>query len=338
MQVWALFRVILLIRAVLAVASTGSKGLNQHIREFGDSAIEDNLKRARYSLIYFYRDACQYCDKFNPDFENLSVLFNNASDSGEGENSIIQVIKTNGKVNPRLNQLFKVQSYPTLKLLDFKTMEIFTYTKRKRDILSLLEFVKEKVPDAKPNYKNFVSKVKYLDNASFDDHVKQSKKDTLVVFTMPYMDDWINYQYPAHFYQQLADRMSSDERNIQFSLVDAGSQAASDVIAGLKISNFPSIVYFKGDGRVKAYGVYDQNQVMHGILSEKTLDSFIDNIDSEEHGKWFESVEKMVESREESTEYDGNLHYKPGFNVRQDNRNGEDEEEQYRQLLREVEL
>lgn len=116
MQVWALFRVILLIRAVLAVASTGSKGLNQHIREFGDSAIEDNLKRARYSLIYFYRDACQYCDKFNPDFENLSVLFNNASDSGEGENSIIQVIKTNGKVNPRLNQLFKVQLYPTLKL------------------------------------------------------------------------------------------------------------------------------------------------------------------------------------------------------------------------------
>ncbi|EGW35442.1 uncharacterized protein SPAPADRAFT_53704 [Spathaspora passalidarum NRRL Y-27907] len=303
--------------------------VSDFIIEFDDGSIVPTLERSEFSFIYFYSDTCKYCAKFNPVFDNLSVLFNNIS-----KPDAFQVIKTNARKNKRLSELFKVQHYPTLKLLEYKTKEIFTYDAN-RDLTTLIEFLEAKA-NVKPNYDNFVSPIKTITNSTeFDKFVQtKNKKNKLVVFTGGYIPEWRDWEYPAHFYQETAQ--SSYARTTDFALVDIEKFTDSDIFARYEINTFPSMMYFNvKNGQFQTY--HTTSHQIKPKLDDKEIVSFITGQDKL---PWFKNTDELHNFNLQYLEYQGHLFQRKGMNLKQsDVSDGNlSEEEQYQILLQQIEL
>lgn len=313
---------------------TGSHVIDEHVIELKDSHIQETLEKASYSFIYFYSDSCGFCHKFNPTFENLCMLYNGFDETDAHKK--LQVLKVNARENPRLRQLFKVTQYPTLKLVDYQTKEIFHYD-QSRDLNTFMAYFKAKT-NVDANIANYKSKVKVFRNGTVLDFINDTaEKDKLVVFTMSYISDWEDYNYPAHFYQQLASSIDS----IDFALVDVELLSDTQVLSKYEISNYPSMIYFDKAGRFKVFHTNTQNHIISADLNEVHIRNFIDNINKEDiTGKWFNSIDELHLYNEQYLDYEGHKYQKIGLNHRQSsNKNNElSEEEEYNMILENLEL
>lgn len=250
--------------------------VSNHILEFNDNSIEETIARSEFSFIYFYSDTCKYCAEFEPQFEYLSVLFNNVTDN----DGVVQVLKTNAVRNKRLRQLFQVTQYPTLKLLNYQTKEIISYNDH-RDLETLSEFITRKT-NARPNHNNFESPVEYL-HADCERFIQSSPRDTLVVFTAPHAIGWDYYGYPSHFYQELA--LSEYKEKINFALVDFNEHSDNEFLAKYAVNQFPAMIYFTKEGRFKVY-----NRELFSELNRDVLALFLENLhESNPFGQWFDN-------------------------------------------------
>ncbi|KAG7666056.1 uncharacterized protein J8A68_000486 [[Candida] subhashii] len=321
---------------LILVQSSNTDSINDHLIELKDSSIQETLEKADFSFIYFYSDNCQYCHKFNPTFENLSVLYNNLTND-DNEHKRFQVLKVDARRNPRLRELFKINSFPTLKLLQYETKEIFTY-EYGRDLNTLMEYFRQNV-HVEPNNANYKSKVSVFQNSTISDFIKNNKNDRLIVFTMSYISDWEDYNYPVHFYQQLA----SSNKDVEFAICDMElSTDVTDIIADYEISNYPSMIYFDKKGRFKLFHTNSQNHIVNDVLNLSHIEQFINNINNDDiTGKWFTSTQELHEYNQQHLDYEGHKFQKIGFNQRQSNNNNNDklsEEQEYELLLQDLEL
>ncbi|RLV96211.1 Protein disulfide-isomerase erp38 [Spathaspora sp. JA1] len=324
-----IFLVCLLLFNLTIYGVNGSE-VKDFIIEFDDSSIVPNLERSEFSLIYFYSDSCKYCVKFNPVFENLSVLFNNLTNS-----STFQILKTNARKNKRLSELFKIQHYPTIKLLEYKTKQIFTY-EGNRDLTTLLEYLEAKV-NVQPNYDNYVSPIKSITNqAEFNEFVsKKNKKNKLVIFTGGYIREWKDYEYPAHFYQQLAQSPTFSKNN-EFAIVDIEKLSDSEILSKYEVNTFPSMIYFNGKNN-KFKTCHTSSHQSKAEVDDQKIELFITGQDD---NPWISSIEELHELNLKHIEYQGHLFQRKGMNLRQSDFNLENlsEDEEYQQLLRQIEL
>ncbi|EMG48405.1 erp38 Protein disulfide-isomerase erp38 [Candida maltosa Xu316] len=268
---------VVLLLSLFAFHAFASISLEPYIIEFSDNdALQPVLERADYSLIYFYSDSCRYCRKFDPVFENLSVLYNNNKD----KNTRFQVLKTNARVNQQIGALFQVSQYPTLKLLIYETKEIITYEDDK-DLQSIIKYVSDNV-DVSPNYENYESKVKYelLNNG-----------DSVVFFITDYLPGWQDYKYPAHFTHQLALDYNGVFETV---VIDVGKLSDYELLSRYGISQFPTVAYVKqNEGIVKTYTT-NKNEV-----NVDEIYKFIDNVnDDNETGPWINIHDINTNSQE----------------------------------------
>ncbi|KAK6464251.1 hypothetical protein DFJ63DRAFT_311550 [Scheffersomyces coipomensis] len=333
MKIPFIIGIIISLKLIYAITSD----VTPYIKEFDDTNIAPTLEKSRYSFIYFYSDSCGYCVKFNPDFENLSLLYN----SNQSSNTIpdIQILKTNARANKRVSQLFSINRYPSLRLLDFNTKEIFNYDKDKRDLPSLIEFIQQRVPDAVPDYNHFQSNVNYLDDSNFD--LATTKPNSLVIFTLSFLLDWKDYHYPNHPYQRLTHHESF--QHINFSLVDVDNVNIQNTIAKYHISNFPSLIYFKDNHHFKIYNSFSQNHVTRNNLSVNDIETFLNNLDSDDvqFGTWYDSISSLQKDIVTNMNANAPQQYgKKGFNVNQSQNiiQLEDLDDEYDDVLNHIEL
>ncbi|ODV80615.1 uncharacterized protein CANTADRAFT_34556, partial [Suhomyces tanzawaensis NRRL Y-17324] len=245
-----------------------------HHRYLADDSIEQTLERADYSLIFFYSETCQYCQIFNPTFDYVSVLFN-TPDASSWEKPLstklpFQVLKTNGNSESRLTQLFLVASFPTLKLLNYNTMEIISYNYNDRELATVMGFIADNVPQAVPNYDNFRSPVVDFSSTTAEGILAQPA--TLIVFITSYLKDWKEYQYPTHFFQQLAagDKFSG----VKFGVVDV-SESTSDIVTSFRVSTYPSLMYVGENGSFKTWKTQSQSHLTNDQLAEAEIVLFL---------------------------------------------------------------
>lgn len=239
-----------------------------YIKEFDDSAIQPTLEKTTYSLIYFYSDSCKYCQIFNPIFENLCALYNN----NDSESTNFQILKTNARINKKLSKLFAIRHYPTLKLLHYPSKEILEY-EGKRDLHSLIDYIESKTT-LKPNYENFESEVKNIDDLQ---ELLQGGRDKVVIFIMSYFADWQDYHYPAHYIQRIA----SSHDAIEFYVYHGDDLHNSEILPQFSVSHFPSLVYIR-NGKFKALNTeppaYQKNEKFDG----NKIETFIESIHLDE--------------------------------------------------------
>lgn len=278
---------------------TSLSSITDHIIEFDDSSIQSTLEQADFSFIYFYSDVCKYCRKFEPTFENLSVLYNQVKqkdtkkrrgkkDNNNNNNNgglYFQILKTNARQNNRLSQLFKISQYPTLKLLNYKTKEIITYdNKNNRDLQSIINYLRQNLK-IEPQFENFKTKVKYYQSPSIDSSKQDlncfgnenetNAHDKLVFFITSYLPDWIDYQYPAHFVHQLA----LDYQDLTIIVVDVEKLNDYVVLSKYEINSFPSVMYLKNNGDYKKYQFSSQSK---HELDYHQIEEFIESIDQDD--------------------------------------------------------
>ncbi len=236
--------------------------------EFDDNSIQETLEQSEYSLIYFYSDSCKYCRKFDPTFENLSILYNN-----DKERSRFQILKTNARFNKKLSELFKISKYPSLKLLDYKTKRIYDY-EDDRDLQNLIGYIDRKL-NINPNYDNFNTKVKYADDIKAFEHEDDDANEQLVFFMAGYLPGWEDYKYPAHYIHQLA----LDYNTVEVIVVNVEELNDYELLSKFGVSQFPTVVYIK-DERIKSYSTKENEMKLVKIKE------FIENINNESTGSW----------------------------------------------------
>jgi len=85
-------------------------------------------RKSKKTLYYFYMDNCSYCTKFNPTWLNLVKEFK----------SKLNMKKINGPTHPKLMKQYKVDSFPSIVLLNGKP----TTYKGDRSMKDLKKFIK----------------------------------------------------------------------------------------------------------------------------------------------------------------------------------------------------
>ena len=286
-------------------SSSTSSSTGDHIIEFDDNSIQSTLELADFSFIYFYSDVCKYCRKFDPTFENLSVLYNQPKQKdtikktgSNNERLYFQILKTNARQNNRLSQLFKVSQYPTLKLLNYKTKEIITYdNKNNRDLQSIINYLQQNL-NIEPQFENFKSKVKYYQSPPSDSFKQDldffgnenelEKNDKLIFFIASYLPEWSDYQYLAHFIHQLA----LDYPDLTIIIVDYEKLNDYGVLSKYEINSFPSVMYLKNNGDYKKYQFSSQSK---RELDYHKIEKFLDSVD-QDNGTWEKVKESLIDT------------------------------------------
>lgn len=292
----------------LALCEPASK----HVIEFNDDNIEQTLAGSDFSFIYFYSEGCAYCAQFEPEFHYLSILYNNITTDDNGSNSL-RILKTNALRNKKLSHLFSVKRYPTLKLLNFGTKEIVSYNDH-RDLDSLVRFI-TKNTQAHPNFDNIKSNVYYL-QSDIENFIQSSSKNTLVVFTALHIQEWTDYKYPTHFYEELA--LSDYGSDIDFVLVDVNKLMDHDFLAKYAVSNFPSMIYFTREGKFKTHHTLLQDTSVKNLLNHGLISDFLANLSDSSplYGEWYNNYSDFSVKLLDEKTYSGNKPVRRyGFNT-----------------------
>lgn len=288
------------------------------VLELNDDTFINSLLSTNHTLVYFYRDHCQYCQEFNSDFEYLSLIYNGNNSSG------LQIVKINGARNSRANSLFKVDRYPTLKMYHKSTSEIVTFLQQ-RSVEAIVDFVGFQVPGTEPDYSKYKSRVPMLPGNTNEEDLT----NTLVIFMLPILTGWDDFGRPNHFMERVA--ASESFKDVKFAVVDIFDQK-SDLQQKFFVSNFPSAIYFGTNGRFKVLDTYSTNPDTR--LDELELLEFLHSLQNEDG--WLENRDQLAQIIELS-KYEGHKYHRPGFNMVQD-RFEIDNDPEYDDLLEHLEL
>ncbi|KND03842.1 protein disulfide-isomerase domain [Spizellomyces punctatus DAOM BR117] len=168
-----------------------------------------------------------------PIYEELGAAFANA------KNDIV-IAKVDADAHKELGSRFEVRGYPTIKWFPkgSKTPEDYNGG---RDLDSFLKFIEEK-SGIKANVKKPQTFVKVLTSGSFDEVVKDPKKNVLVEFYAPWCGHCKNL---APIYEKVAKDFAF-EPNCVVANVDA--TAAPDLGERYNIAGYPTIKFFPAGG------------------------------------------------------------------------------------------
>lgn len=135
------------------------------------------LKSGKPALVEFFAPWCGHCKTLAPIYEELAGVFAFAEDK-------VTIGKVDADANRDLGKRFGIQGFPTIKYFDGKSDKPEEY-KGGRDLESLSAFITEKTGVKARAAQKEVSKIEFLNDASFKT-VVGGDKDVLVAFTAPW--------------------------------------------------------------------------------------------------------------------------------------------------------
>ncbi|CAI5759335.1 unnamed protein product [Candida verbasci] len=117
---------------------------------------------------------------------------------------------------------------------------------------------------------------------------------------MSYFYEWRGFKYPAHFIQKIAQ----ERDHIDIYVIDIDELKDTEILQKYKVSNFPSMIYFRGDV-FQSFNTNSQNYLTNKELTEDHVRNFVDGI---ENGEW------LTEAIEED---EFQIQMRPGMNKKQ---------------------
>ncbi|KAJ5122272.1 Protein disulfide-isomerase tigA [Penicillium atrosanguineum] len=174
------------------------------------------LKSGKPALVEFFAPWCGHCKTLAPVYEELAGVFAFAEDK-------VTIGKVDADANRDLGKRFGIQGFPTIKYFDGKSDKPEEY-KGGRDLESLSAFITEKTGVKPRAAQKEVSKVEFLNDASFKT-VVGGDKDVLVAFTAP----WCGHcKTLAPIWETLASDFAL-ENDIVIAKVDAEAENAKSL-------------------------------------------------------------------------------------------------------------
>lgn len=247
------------------------------------------LDNSVWSLIYFNKSSCSYCEQFTPVYQELSQLYDNDEE--------FQILRAQSN-NKQLVELFHVKQYPTIKLLNYKTKEILTFDES-RNLVNMINFINDNTDAIN---KHFQSQVEIIGNKDeFYDFISQP---TTVIFTMSYFPQWEETQFPSHFYQQLAHDY---DHKFGIMFVDLISDVNS-ILEQYKIGNYPCIIHFSNKNQFKTFKTSSADHLNSETLNEDDVRLFLHHLDSENMGysfTTFDELNEFIENQKVTTQPKG---------------------------------
>ncbi|KAJ6119682.1 Protein disulfide-isomerase tigA [Penicillium sp. IBT 18751x] len=216
------------------------------------------LKSGKPALVEFFAPWCGHCKTLAPVYEELAGVFAFAEDK-------VTIGKVDADANRDLGKRFGIQGFPTIKYFDGKSDKPEEY-KGGRDLESLSAFITEKTGIKPRAAQKEVSKVEFLNDASFKT-VVGGDKDVLVAFTAP----WCGHcKTLAPIWETLANDFAL-ENNIVIAKVDAEAENAKALAQEQGVTGYPTIKFFpKGSTEPEAYAGARTEQAFVDFLNSKT--------------------------------------------------------------------
>lgn len=292
MNIWAILSILIWPCNTFSVSGTAI--------ELNNSNVESTLSTFEYSLIYFYRDSCGWCHKFNPTFAHLAAIYEYSQ-----PDHALQLLKCNGGLNERLVRLFRVTQFPTLLILQWDTKAITRFTDSERDLKSLTRFVQETSNVTVPESNSLVQA---LNDTLYDSLV--GNQPSLIVFKTAYLEGWDTIELPIHFYLELAHEYAA----IRFYFVDVFGANAGQIVRRFAVRDWPTVIYVDGD----VFTRYNSE------INTRSTGFAIGGISHSEAGKLtLESLQEFMESVLEKktvwcTEKDSNMVQIPTMELEND--------------------
>lgn len=210
------------------------------------------LENSEYSLIYFFKDNCKWCQQFEPTYDDLVNYYDNTNE--------FQLLKVDSTRNKKTKIKFMLQSYPTVLLYNRQTKQVQKFT-GKRNILSLINFINDNTNAINHEISSNVNVIKHINDLSLEKE--------LVVFTTSTSELWEEFEYPSHFFQQL-----SYEYNYKFSLVFVDKLQDNEILGKFRVSSYPSVIYFTNADKFKVFKIFSSNHSINDKLTESDLKIF----------------------------------------------------------------
>ncbi|WEJ92699.1 hypothetical protein PSN45_000154 [Yamadazyma tenuis] len=269
------------------------------------------LNASEYSLIYFYKPGCSACMALEPTYHSLQEYYDNTR-----EFQLLEVDGSNSDTS-QLKRQFGIQSYPSVFLYSATTQQALKYT-GSRNQLGLINFINDHTPVIN---RDIESNIKPFD-------LSLPLQNDLVVLSMSYMPTFDEYEYPSHFFQQM-----SYDYPYNFHVLFVDQMETGDFLERYRISNYPSAIYFRTPENIKSFKTLSVNHDHGDKLGEVGAVEFVQNIDSDEYGRWFTSRAELVEYAD-GQQYEFVEDKRYGMHVRA--HGGGDDEEDYEKMVGEM--
>ncbi|KAG7191487.1 uncharacterized protein KQ657_003082 [Scheffersomyces spartinae] len=185
------------------------------------------IANTAYSFLYFYKDNCRFCLQFEPTFEYLD---------GQLGRSGLSIYKVDGKANTQLTLMFKVDSFPSVRIYDINQMRFFVYNSTDRSIASLTEFIESYTPF---KVGDFIPPL----NVAYD--TEKIIPNTIVFTTSVYFDD---FKDPLHYIYNIAREFP--DKKLCVNNIEATETTEWWKALGAR-TKFPSITVVDSKGRYR---------------------------------------------------------------------------------------
>lgn len=259
--------------------------------------------------------------KFKPVYEELNQYYENSKE--------FQMLSCDSSVNKNTKRVFKISSFPSIVLYDSKTKQVQKFD-QSRNLINLVNFINDNTDVIN---EEIGSKVTRIENPSSKlDKINKS----VVVLAFSQMEDWEEYEFPSHEYQQLAYKYPEIKFKILF--VDL-TDNINEFLRNYRISNFPSVVYFESRDKFKLYKTFSTSHMSNDKLLPQNVEEFMKNLnDDTQYGTWFNNFLSLYEFMEhQQYEFVDLANY--GFNIRQHGRGeNQDMDMDYQEMVEELEI
>lgn len=204
--------------------------------EITDASLSD-LALAEHLLIYFFLDLCRYCREFDPTYGYIEQVV--------APLPAVQVVRVDGRANPRLRLLFSVEGFPSLRWLHYPSRKITTLNDRSFDgVVNYIEDQTGVVPD----YSRVSRAAPSIEGK---DALDVLSEPCVVIITAPWLRGWENYHYPLHPAQEWAQAHPDTPLYIA-DIADDNQR----LLQRLRVSAFPTVIRLTTN-RVEVYAPRD---------------------------------------------------------------------------------
>lgn len=259
-------------------------------------------KESKYTLMNFYSTSCVHCNALGPQYSIVADLFK--------DNKHIQIAQIEAKINRKTRMKEKIVGFPCIRLYGPDGTHIASFVgERLAD--DMATWITQNI-GAKPIYPS--KTVELVNDSSKVLELMNDPSRKLMVFFAPWLDDW--KQKITQF-----ERSSWGYKDeMKFYEIDVTSEENSEAMSFLKITKYPTLVYFNG-GKIRTATERD--------LNEKKIRWFIDD---DATGDSYYSLDDLIEDQIDDVYDDDEIPKGYGFHQKHAKFDNVDEEEMYRKL------
>lgn len=151
--------------------------------EYIDDENAVRIANTPFSFIYFFKDDCRFCQQFEATFDYIDLKLSRTG---------LPMYKIDGKANKKLSEMFRVTSYPSIRIYDTNLKEFHVYPSSDRTIKLITEFIELHTPFRVPAFQPPA-------NLQYDE--SQVLPHSFVLSTSFYFDQ---YMHPLHYINNIA--------------------------------------------------------------------------------------------------------------------------------------